>query len=297
MEPRFDDKPGLEVRATAAKILAAVVDKKISLDGMLDPSHGNPSYKALNDADRALTRAIVSATLRHLPRIEAIMCLLVADPLRKGRARFIMCWLRRWHRSSILTRLRTRLWISRSNRPIAIRAIGGLPSLSMRYCAGCCASGRRCSPPFNPSRRCRPGFFERLVEVYGREAADRMAEAQLAPAPIDLTVKADAELWAEKLGAKLLPTGSLRLPAFDGSVTALEGFAEGAWWVQDAAAALPAQLFDDLKGKRVADLCAAPGGKTAQLIAAGANVIAVEQSANRAARLRENLTRLNLSAR
>ncbi len=93
-----------------------------------------------------------------------------------------------------------------------------------------------------------------------------------------------------------MPTGSIRLAAFDGAVSALQGFDEGAWWVQDVAASIPAKLFGDLKGKKVADLCAAPGGKTAQLIAAGAEVIAVEQSANRLARLKENLGRLGYEA-
>jgi 16S rRNA (cytosine967-C5)-methyltransferase len=88
----------------------------------------------------------------------------------------------------------------------------------------------------------------------------------------------------------------VRLDKFDGSVADLPGFAEGAWWVQDAAAALPARLMGDIRGKRVADLCAAPGGKTAQLIVQGAHVTAVEQSANRIKRLKANLVRLGLEA-
>ncbi|RYE63600.1 MAG: RsmB/NOP family class I SAM-dependent RNA methyltransferase, partial [Rhizobiaceae bacterium] len=139
-------------------------------------------------------------------------------------------------------------------------------------------------------------FRKRLVAAYGETEADKIAEAQLTPAAIDLTVKSDAKGWAEKLGGKLLPTGSIRLQAFQGSVTGLEGFEDGEWWVQDVAASIPAQLFGDLTGKRIADLCAAPGGKTAQLVVAGAHVIAVEQSANRLARLKENLARLGLEA-
>ena len=81
-----------------------------------------------------------------------------------------------------------------------------------------------------------------------------------------------------------------------GSVTMLPGFAEGQWWVQDAAAALPARLFGDVAGKTIADLCAAPGGKTAQLVQAGARVTAVDRSPGRMARLRDNLARLALEA-
>jgi 16S rRNA (cytosine967-C5)-methyltransferase len=139
-------------------------------------------------------------------------------------------------------------------------------------------------------------FLKRLTKAYGEEEALRIAEAQLTPAPIDITVKSDPEGWAARLNARVLPTGSLRLAAFDGVIPSLPGFEDGEWWVQDAAACLPAQMFGDVKGQKIADLCAAPGGKTAQLAARGAYVIAVEQSANRARRLRENLGRLKLSA-
>jgi 16S rRNA (cytosine967-C5)-methyltransferase len=108
-------------------------------------------------------------------------------------------------------------------------------------------------------------------------------------------VKDDAAGWAERLGGVVTPTGSVRLsdPA---PIDTLPGFDEGAWWVQDAAAALPAKLLGEVRGKRVLDLCAAPGGKTLQLAAAGAQVTAVDKSQARLKRLRENLTRTKLKA-
>jgi 16S rRNA (cytosine967-C5)-methyltransferase len=112
---------------------------------------------------------------------------------------------------------------------------------------------------------------------------------------LDLTVKSDAAQWANRLHGEVLPTGSVRT-VLHGAVTMLPGFTEGQWWVQDAAAALPARLFGDIKGKSIADLCAAPGGKTAQLAHAGAHVTAVDRSPARVARLRENLARLSLQA-
>ncbi|CUX40085.1 putative Ribosomal RNA small subunit methyltransferase B (rRNA (cytosine-C(5)-)-methyltransferase) (16S rRNA m5C967 methyltransferase)(rsmB) (fragment) [Agrobacterium genomosp. 13 str. CFBP 6927] len=139
-------------------------------------------------------------------------------------------------------------------------------------------------------------FYARLVSAYGDETAKRISEAQLTPSSIDLTVKADPALWAEKLGGTLLPNGSVRLGEFDGQIPSLQGFAEGAWWVQDLAASMPVRLMGDISGKRVADLCAAPGGKTAQLALAGAKVTALDQSGNRLRRLRENLDRLGLHA-
>jgi len=108
-------------------------------------------------------------------------------------------------------------------------------------------------------------------------------------------VKADAESWAQRLRGRVMPTGTVRT-ATGGLISLLPGYHEGAWWVQDAAAALPAWLFGDLAGKSVADLCAAPGGKTVQLALAGARVTAVDRSANRLVRVRENLARLGLQA-
>ncbi len=112
---------------------------------------------------------------------------------------------------------------------------------------------------------------------------------------LDITVKSDAAQWATRLHGETLPTGTVRT-LLQGSVTMLPGFAEGQWWVQDAAAALPARLFGDVAGKTIADLCAAPGGKTAQLAQAGAHVTAVDRSVGRMARLRDNLARLALEA-
>jgi len=138
-------------------------------------------------------------------------------------------------------------------------------------------------------------LFERWKGHYGEETARAIAAAQRAEPGLDLTVKDDAAGWAARLGGRLLPTGSVRL-AHHGPVPALEGYAEGAWWVQDAAAALPARLLGDVKGLAVADLCAAPGGKTAQLAQGGGRVTAVDRSDARLGRLRENLGRLGLPA-
>ncbi|MCK0198490.1 methyltransferase domain-containing protein [Ancylobacter sp. 6x-1] len=131
--------------------------------------------------------------------------------------------------------------------------------------------------------------------AYGAEAAARAAAMLGTEAPLDISVKADGEGWAEKLGGRLLPTGSIRLVGA-GNITALPGFSDGAWWVQDAAAALPARLMRAGTGMRVADLCAAPGGKTAQLAATGAHVTALDRSGSRLKRLSQNLARLGLEA-
>ncbi len=136
-------------------------------------------------------------------------------------------------------------------------------------------------------------LLDRWRRHYGEETARAIVAAQRVEPSLDLSVKSDAADWAERLGGRLLQTGSVRL-ANNGPVRALEGYDAGEWWVQDAAAALPARLLGKVEGLRVADLCAAPGGKTAQLAQAGADVTAVDRSEPRLMRLRENMKRLGL---
>jgi 16S rRNA (cytosine967-C5)-methyltransferase len=135
----------------------------------------------------------------------------------------------------------------------------------------------------------------RWIANYGDAVARDIAVAIGRDPSLDITVKSDPEHWATRLHGEQLPTGSVRT-LLQGSVTMLPGFSEGNWWVQDAAAALPARLFGDVAGKTIVDLCAAPGGKTAQLAHAGARVIAIDRSPGRMARLRDNLGRLALDA-
>lgn len=134
-----------------------------------------------------------------------------------------------------------------------------------------------------------------LVTAWGAEAVAGMERAQFAGAAMDLSLKSANDGLVAELGAEVLPTGSLRLREA-GQVSTLPGFEEGAWWVQDAAAAIPVLCLDPQPGERVIDLCAAPGGKTLQLAAAGARVVAVDTSESRMGRVRENLTRTGLSA-
>lgn len=134
-----------------------------------------------------------------------------------------------------------------------------------------------------------------LAQAYGNEAMLSIEAAHFAGAPLDLTAKGDAAAVAAAVGGELLPTGSVRLQDA-GQVTALEGFKQGAWWVQDAAAAIPARVLNAQPGEKVLDLCAAPGGKTMQVAAAGAKVTAVDDNPARMERLQENMKRVQLKA-
>lgn len=290
------EKPGLRARQAAAKILAAVVDRRTPLDGMLDAENGNPAYRQLNEADRALVRAIINTALRHLPRIETILDTLVGTPLPEGAralhhvltvAAAQVLYLDVPDHSAVDLAVE-QAQIDPRNRRFASLTNAVLRRLSREKASHLMATREISVIP--------AWFHERLVVIYGREHAARIAAAMLEPSAIDLTVKSDPDGWAARLGGLVLPTGSVRLPAASGAIPALDGFDAGEWWVQDAAACLPAKLFSDLAGKRVADLCAAPGGKTAQLAAAGAVVTALDQSASRLKRLVGNLERLRLSA-
>lgn len=141
-----------------------------------------------------------------------------------------------------------------------------------------------------PPQRMPMWLRQPLVHLWGREVVSAIESVQAQVPPLDLTARPGATAPGEPL-----PTGSFRL-AEAGQVSALPGYAQGCWWVQDAAAALAVRLLDPQPGERVADLCAAPGGKTLQLAAAGAQVTAVDASAARLARLHDNLTRCGLQA-
>lgn len=136
-----------------------------------------------------------------------------------------------------------------------------------------------------------------IARSYGKGALAAIMAAHAQRPPLDITLKdpASARDWADQLGAQILPTGSLRLRDY-GQVSTLAGFESGDWWVQDVAAAQPVRLVGDVAGLRVLDICAAPGGKTLQLAAAGAAVTALDISGPRLARLRENLARTGLAA-
>lgn len=139
-------------------------------------------------------------------------------------------------------------------------------------------------------------FGDTWLEAYGEAAIDKFSDALLAGAPLDLTLKDDDSELIDALGAEPVMADTVRIETRDRPVEAMPGFAEGRWWVQDAASAIPARLLNLPSGARVLDLCAAPGGKTAQLVKAGYQVTALDNDARRMERLTENMTRLGYTA-
>ena len=289
-----DLKPGLVARQAAARLLSAVTESRASLDGILDPAGGNPAFTGLGDQDRLLVRAILLSALRHLQAIDAFIDRLVDNPLPEG-ARALRQVLR-VAAAQILyldvpDRAAVDLAVSQADADPRNRRFAGLVNALLRR------MGREKDillPEISASTPNVPEWFEsRLYKIYPGHAA-AILEILSEPPAIDLTVKKDAEGWAMRLGGVVLPTGSVRIGRPEGPVSDLAGYDDGAWWVQDAAASLPAQLFSRLEGLEIVDLCAAPGGKTAQLALAGARVTACDQSATRLERLRGNLARLGL---
>jgi 16S rRNA (cytosine967-C5)-methyltransferase len=290
-------RPGLAVRRAAQRLLAAVIETRTSLDGLTDDEHGHPQFMALEPRDRALVRAILASALRHRVTIDRLLSGLFDRPLPKNATNLL-------HILHVAAAQILFLDVpDHSAVDLAVESAKSDPrsarfaSLVNAVLRKLIRSKETALPEMLAKTDDAPDWFvTRLQGAYGAEKTRAILAMQRLPAPLDLTVKDDAAGWAEKLNGLVLPNGTVRLESFEGKVSDLPGFAEGAWWVQDVAASLPARLMGDIKGKRVADLCAAPGGKTASLILQGAKVTAVDMSASRLKRLQSNLSRLGLVA-
>ncbi len=288
--------PGLAARRIAADILDGVLHKHRTLDEQLEGAAAHPGVKTLSDRDRALMRRLVATILRRLGTLGHLLSRLLdrgipTDAPRAQSALLIgaaqILWMDVPDHAAVDLSVR----LVQSDRRAAKYA--GLVNAVLRRCA------REGQPLIDEVKAqtldIPPWLLARWIAHYGESVARDIALAISHEPSLDLTVKSDPEQWANRLHGEILPTGTVRT-LLQGSVRMLPGFTEGHWWVQDAAAALPARLFGDIAGKSIADLCAAPGGKTAQLVHAGARVVAVDRSPARMARLRDNLARLSLEA-
>jgi 16S rRNA (cytosine967-C5)-methyltransferase len=294
--PRADTVPGLAARRIAADIIDGVLRRNRSLDEQLDSGRSNAALAALPDRDRALARALVAMVLRRLGTLRHLIGTFVERGLPKeapgvesalliGAAQILFLDVPDHAAVDLAVRL------VQTDRPAARYA--GLVNAVLRRIAR--EGAKQLATLDTVALDSPPWLMARWIKAYGEATARAIAAANGREPALDLTVKSEPEFWAAQLGGQVLSTGTVRVVAH-GAVTALPGFTEGAWWVQDAAAALPVRLLGTVAGLRVADLCAAPGGKAAQLAAAGAHVTAVDRSPARLARLKENLNRLSLAA-
>jgi 16S rRNA (cytosine967-C5)-methyltransferase len=298
-EPGDADGPvaGLAARKAAARLLAAVIDARTPLDGLTDHENGHPQYKALDLRDRGLVRAILVTALRYRMTISGLLARRLEKPLPPNAT--ALSHILHVAAAQILfldipDSAAVDLAVTHAKSDPRTQRFSGLVNGVLRTLAR--AKENELPTALAATDEAPKWFSDRLKAAYGVDKTSQILAAHRVEAPVDFSVKSDPVLWAEKLGGIVLPTGTVRVEKLSASVTELPGFADGAWWVQDAAASFPARLFGDVQGLRVADLCAAPGGKAAQLILAGAKVTAVDTSKNRLARLAQNLERLGLSA-
>ena len=294
MPTRQDPHPSSS-RAVALDLLEAVWQRGRPLDEAIAAHRG---LDALASRDRAFVRALVGTCLRRQGQIDALIDARMERPLKpsKARVRAILrlgvaqvCFLAVPAHAAVSTTVA--LALGQGERPFR-----GLINALLRRLT---ESGEALVAAQDAPRLNTPDWLWRSwTEAYGEAAARQSAEVQLRDPPLDLSLRQgeDPELWAMRLDARVLPGGALRLASGAGEVGRLPGYGEGAWWVQDFAAGLPVRLFGALADKTVLDLCAAPGGKTAQLADAGAEVVALDLSESRLERLRGNLARLGLSA-
>lgn len=276
------DIPGLPARRAALKLTDAVLRRGETLDVA-----ANGALQGLRSgADRALARALASEVLRWLTDFDALIDSATKQLLPEDS------------KPRAVLRLMLAGWLRLDTPPHAVVATA-LPLLTggpRRLAHGVFGALVRKGVTLPAAPTLPEAVAARWAESWG-ERTGAIAAALAEPPPLDLTLcdPAETEKWVAELGGVSLLPGHVRLPRGT-AVENLAGFSEGAWWVQDIAASIPARLLGEGKGRRVLDLCAAPGGKTLQLAAAGWNVTALDLGQKRMERLRENLARIGLSA-
>ncbi|MFG1478304.1 RsmB/NOP family class I SAM-dependent RNA methyltransferase [Xanthobacter sp. V4C-4] len=289
--PRAAAPAGFAARRLAVDGLDRILNHNTTLEDAFESAPAG-----LDPRDRALAYRIVATALRRIGTLRAVLGRLLERGLPKSAPRLepvLLAGATQLLFMDVPDHAAVGLSVDLARADGTTAGFAGLVNAVLRRIARDKATVLEGIDPFLADT---PAWLrERWSAAYGLEAARAIAAMHAVEPPLDISVKADPAGWAGRLSGELLPTGTVRVLQA-GPVRLLPGFAEGDWWVQDAAAALPARLLGDVAGLKVADLCAAPGGKTAQLAAAGAVVTAVDRSAVRLARLRENLARLKLSA-
>ena len=277
-------------RSVAIDLIGAVLRRKRPLD---DAIEDNGEMGGLPARDRAFARLLVATVLRRLGQIDALIAHCLNTPL-PPRAAMVHDMLRLGIAQLLFLRTPPHAAVATTVDLADIRGFISHKGLVNAVLRRLSQEGPGLVAEQDAPRLDTPDWLWRSwSQSYAETGARAIAQAHLKEAPLDITVRGDVEKWRGQLDAVLLPTGTLRRTG-GGAIMSLPGYGEGAWWVQDAAAAIPATLFGKIAGERVIDLCAAPGGKTAQLAAAGAYVTAIDRSPRRLDRLKHNLARLGL---
>jgi 16S rRNA (cytosine967-C5)-methyltransferase len=288
-----EEAPGLTARRFAADALLAILHTRRALEDVFEHGETGAQFRALDERDRALSRMIVATALRRAGSLQAVLENFLQEGwpedvrvhaiLLSGAAQILLL--------EVANHAAVDLSVDLANE-IRNKRFAGLVNAVLRKTV---SEGRAILDSLPPETDTAEWMRARWRETYGEETLRAICLAHRIEPALDITPKNDPSALAAKLEGIVLPTGSVRVTG-KGAIMHLPGYDEGEWWVQDAAASIPARLLGDIKGKRVADLCAAPGGKTLQLANAGAHVVAVDRSASRLKRLQQNLDRTKLKA-
>ncbi|GJL97025.1 MAG: MFS transporter [Hyphobacterium sp.] len=286
--------PGLDARRAAVRALKFVLESRTALDAALSQT---PEFVRMESRDKAFARLIAATTLRRRGQIHAVLSAFLEHdlPHHAGEARLL---LETAAAQILFLDTKPHAAVSEAvtlaKTSVDAKRFAGLINAVLRKVV---ANGHDIAEATPLSDNLPNWLRESWQAAYGAQTVEQIAAVVVRDPPLDVTLKSLGESgqWADALGSERLPTGTLRKSEI-GDVTQLPGFVEGAWWAQDAGAAIPAMLLDAQPGEDVLDLCAAPGGKTLQLAASGANVTALDASPKRMRRVSENLTRTGLKA-
>ncbi len=287
---------GLPARQVAFGLLERILGHKRSLDEAL--ADEARAVAELEARDRGFALLLTRTVLRRMGQLDALIDRYLDKDPGGARGRALRTLLRIGLAQLVFLGTPPHAAVDGSVRLAAFRKLGafrGLINAVLRRAAG--EAGTLAQDQDAARLNCPAWLWRSWENAHGAPAARAIAESLLSEPPLDLTLKPelDATEWAERMDATWIAPSTLRL-SHAGDVRALPGYDDGAWWVQDLAASMPVHLLGPVKGRRVLDLCAAPGGKTARLAALGAEVTAMDRSAARLTRLEENMTRLGLSA-
>jgi 16S rRNA (cytosine967-C5)-methyltransferase len=279
-------------RIHALEIFQHVLRRRQPMDVVIA---GQREFARLSGPEQAFARRIVTTALRRLGQIDDVIARCMEKPL-PAKAHIAQDVLRLGVAQLLFMEIPDHAAVDTSVRLFQARGEGGYAKLINAVLRRLTREAKTWLAAQDAARLNTPDWlWHSWSAAYGDDTCRHIAEAHLIDPPLDISVKSDPDSWAARLGGRVMPGGTIRLYNA-GAVSSLEGFEDGAWWVQDMAAHVVSGLLGDVSGKTVIDLCAAPGGKTACLAAAGAHVTAVDRSAKRLNRLRENLDRLKLTA-
>ncbi len=284
----------VNARGVALELLGWVLERGRPFD---EAFARNRNWSQLTGRDRAFARLLAATILRRMGQLDALIDACLDKPLKP----------RQLELRNIL-RLGTVQLVFLDTPPHAavstsLQLADGQPQLAgykglinavLRRLS---QEGKALAEKQDAAKLTLPDWlWTRWSSAYGEDQARAIGNALLLEPALDITVKEKAETWARRLGGSAVPWGAVRCSEARGEVANMPGYEDGAWWVQDLAASLTIRLLGPLEGINTIDLCAAPGGKTAALAAAGAKVTAVERAMGRVGRLQENMARLKLPA-